>query len=116
MKNKEKIIGTDYTGWPIYKLTLREILKQLGAEVQDGWIGFDNNSSILDIFPVTLEDDGMGYGCEQMFITCADYQSERNHINIWREPLHPNLDDEIESLELDALEELEEDSNKYDYV
>ena len=43
MKNKENIIGFDFQGWPIYKITIREMLKQLGAIERDGWIGFEND-------------------------------------------------------------------------
>ena len=36
MKNKDdrNIIGIDFQGWPVFKMTLREILSDLGAQNQ----------------------------------------------------------------------------------
>ena len=60
-----KQIGTDFQGWPVNALTLREILHKLGFEEDSETItlvkGEDSNK-LLDSYPLTLEDDGMGYG------------------------------------------------------
>lgn len=99
MKNKENIIGFDFQGWPIYKITIREMLKQLGAIERDGWIGFENDSKILDLFPVTFEDDGMGYGANEQFITLVDVASDKSYVNIWREPFYSDTEMRIALIE-----------------
>lgn len=76
-------IGTDFQGWPINKLTLEEILQKMGAiKVRDikgnDIFGFNTNDSVLNSYPRTLEDDGMGYGVNEKFITSVD----RNEDNI----------------------------------
>lgn len=91
MKEKyENIIGFDWQCWPIYKLNLKDILIQLGASIVDGRIGFDENDPILDIFPIRLTDDGMGYSPTMEYITCIDRFNDNNEevINIWTEPQH----------------------------
>jgi hypothetical protein len=57
-------------------------LLQLGAEIIDGRIGFDESDKILNIFPVRLTDDGMGYGTCTEFITCADHYNLDNEQGI----------------------------------
>lgn len=99
MKNKENIIGFNFQGWPIYKITIREMLKQLGAIERDGWIGFENDSKILNLFPVTLEDDGMAYGVNEQFITLVDVASDKSYVNIWRETVHPDVEERIKEIE-----------------
>lgn len=91
------IISVDFQGWPIYKLNLRDILLKLGAKIIDGRIGFDENDKILDIFPVKYEDDGMGYGINEQFITDVDhfYTEEDDIINIWTET--PESPEKIDS-------------------
>ena len=85
------LIGKDWCGWPINKINIREILRQLGATIVDGRIGFDENDSILDIYPTRLTDDGMGYGVEEEWITDVDVfhcENEEPIIYIWTEPQH----------------------------
>lgn len=67
-----KTIGYDFQGWPVKMLTLREILEELGFTEKDGRFGIDNNDELLDAYPVTVEDDGMGYGIEPQYIVEAD--------------------------------------------
>lgn len=67
-----KEIGTDFQGWPIYKLTLREVLKELGFTESEGKVSISSDSEILDAYPITLEDDGMGYGIRRKYIESAD--------------------------------------------
>ena len=67
-----KEIGTDFQGWPIYALTLKEILKQLGfTDTGDGYF-IEKGNEILNAYPRLLEDDGMGYGIDSGFITLAE--------------------------------------------
>lgn len=71
MQLKDHLVGYEYSGWPIFKLTLREILVSLGAKLEDGKLFFDENNPILDVCPKTYEDDGMGYGVNECNIISA---------------------------------------------
>lgn len=65
-------IGTDFQGWPVHAMTLREILKHLGFEEDSETITLKKNEKInrlLDSYPYLLEDDGMGYGVNGEYIT-----------------------------------------------
>ena len=64
-----KEIGTDFQGWPINAMTLREILEQLGIMTLDNCIA---NNPLLDTYPVILEDDGMAHGVNPKYITTVD--------------------------------------------
>ena len=67
-----KQIGTDFQGWSINALTLKEILKQLGfTDTGDGYF-IEKGNEILNAYPLLLEDDGMGYGIDSGFITLAE--------------------------------------------
>lgn len=81
-----KQIGTDFQGWPINALTLREILQRLGfIEYLPGEFTI-GNLELLDSYPLTLEDDGMAYGIKPMFITEVDneiYEDEVSHLNVF---------------------------------
>lgn len=73
MKKEENILCYDFQGWPVYKMTLREMLEKLGFtkisnRSVDYWQIADNDP-ILDTYPQTLEDDGMGYGVNPHFFT-----------------------------------------------
>lgn len=84
--DEDKLISYEIMGeWPIYKLTLREILSRLGAfETPNGIFGFDSANPILDICPCRLTDDGMGYGVNEEWIIDAD-SDNKNYINIFTE-------------------------------
>lgn len=105
MKEKYKdVIGTDSQGWPLYKLNLRDILIQLGANIVNGRIGFDENNCILDIYPTRLIDDGMGYGVGEQYVVDAEVfqcENEEPIIHIWTEPQHPKeeIDQVIQDFE-----------------
>lgn len=81
-----KQIGTDFQGWPINALTLREILQRLGfIEYLPGEFTI-GNLELLDSYPLTLEDDGMAYGIKPMFITEADneiYEDDNSNLNVF---------------------------------
>jgi len=90
-KEYKNIIGIDWQSWPIYKLNLKDILIELGANVINGRIGFDENDPILNVFPRRLIDTGMGYcGTTPEYIVCIDKfkDDEEEIINIWTEPRH----------------------------
>ena len=82
-----KQIGTDFQGWPINALTLREILHKLGfVETLSGEFTFTDNPELLDSYPLTLEDDGMAYGIKPMFITEVDneiYEDDDSNLNVF---------------------------------
>jgi len=95
MKKDEDIISYDFQGWPNYKMTLREILKSLGANVDNGVIGFKEKDPILDIYPKILEDDGMGYGVNERYVIDSYCDEEKNFINMFAEPeMKDNKNDE----------------------
>ena len=65
--------------WPINAMNLKEILENLEFE-NDGeklFIKLDN--PILKAYPVLLEDDGMGYGINEQFISEVDSTLYENH-------------------------------------
>lgn len=75
---KEDIINYDFQGWPVYKMNIRDILKDLGLvldETDNTW-KISNNNPILDIYPITVVDDGMGYGVNEKFITSVSSHPE----------------------------------------
>ena len=69
---KEDIIDFDFQGWPVYKMNIRSILKNLGFECEGGKWVIDDADPTLDIYPCILEDDGMGYGVNEQCITSVD--------------------------------------------
>lgn len=83
--NNDNIIGYDFQGWPVRKKTLREVLIALGGKETDGNIVFDTNDTKLtfESYPRTLEDDGMGYGVNQRYITEVDVND--GNVTFWCE-------------------------------
>ena len=92
MKNQYKnIIGVDWQGQPIQKLTLKDILIQLGAKTIDNKVCFDINNPILNLYPTRLADDGMGYGVDEQYIIWSDLNYDddgQQYIRIWTESKH----------------------------
>lgn len=87
MDKEEDIISYGFQGWPNFKRTLREILNMMGAVEENGMIGFKTDDAILDVYPKVLEDDGMGYGVNERYITevgVAD--KDKSFISIFAEP------------------------------
>ena len=75
-----KRIGTDFQGWPVNALSLRDILEHIGAkENENGWV-IEKNNDILDAYPRVLEDDGMGYGVHPSYITDVDNETYEDNI------------------------------------
>lgn len=101
MLNKEKLISYEVVGgWPIYKKTLKELLLQLGAIEKDGVLGFPVESPILNLFPVRLESDVMGYGVNEQWFTEASSDGT-SFINIFteKELSKEKLDEYIKEVE-----------------
>lgn len=88
--NKEKLVGYDFQGWPIFKMTLKEVLLGLGGKEEDNKIIFDANDPSMKIFPSILEDDGMGYGVNKQCIVEAEVfksneeNTDKIYVNIFR--------------------------------
>ena len=81
--NFDKLINYEVIGeWPIYKKTLRELLKDLGAIECNNIIGFNNNNPILDICPMRFHADVMGYGVDEEWITEISTDN-KTYINIF---------------------------------
>lgn len=84
-----KQIGTDFQGWPVNALTLREILHKLGFEEDSKTITLikdEDSNKLLDSYPLTLEDDGMAYGIKPMLITEVDsevYEDENSKLKVF---------------------------------
>lgn len=82
-------IGTEImSDWPIYAKTFKEILEELGCKELENGV-FKISEELLTSYPVTLQDDGMGYGVNEMYITLAEgtvYKSDIGNIfNLWRD-------------------------------
>lgn len=87
MNNEQDMLGYDFQGWPIYKKNLREIISAIGFKIEDGKWTMDNSNPLLDCYPVTLEDDGMGYGINEKFIEEVGVV-EGSRINIFIDKKH----------------------------
>lgn len=98
-KKDERIIGFDQQGWPIRKATLGEMLESIGFRKSDrngeAYYEMKADSPIFDVYPMVLEDDGMGYGVNERFITdseIGDDASGNPYFNIFAEKATPNID------------------------
>ena len=91
-----KHITRDFQGWPVSIYTLREILLSLGFKENCKQIYLTKNKKnnmLLDAYPHLLEDDGMGYGINEEYVTEVNndvYDTEIvgekiNVFNIFRE-------------------------------
>ena len=77
-------IGKDFEGWPIYKLTLREILQKFGATLDAcGKVGFDDDDPTLDKYPEFFIDDGMGYSPYSYSVISAITNKETGMLQAW---------------------------------
>lgn len=64
-------IGTDFEGFPLEALTIKEILLKLGFKIEGDKFSIDNDASILNVYPLVFEDDGI-YGINPRFVTEVD--------------------------------------------
>ena len=92
------VIYFDFQGWPVYRLTLEDIIKNSGLFTYDPdkkvyYIKADDPR--LGIYPTTLEDDGMGYGVNEKFVTECSYvpvENSKDRINVFIHPKKENTD------------------------
>ena len=91
MKNKENIIGFDFQGWPVRKLTLEEILVKLGARLNPETCMYEIDKSLVETIPTVYTDDGMGYGVNEAYIVDAD-RNEADECTVWIDAADKNID------------------------
>jgi hypothetical protein len=88
---EEEIINYDFQGWPIRKMSLKDILEYSGLfthDIEKSIYFINDDAPVLNIYPTTLEDDGMGYGINEKFISDFTYvplESNEDRINIFIE-------------------------------
>ena len=110
-------IMRDFQGWPVKAHTLREILLSLGFEEDSETITLikgEENMKLLDSYPHLLEDDGMGYGVNEEYITEVDnniYETDIvgekiNVFNMFREKVIPEEVNKIREEEKEIEERL----------
>ena len=99
-----KTISYDFQGWPMYAMTLWEILEKLGFKKEGNKVVGEISEDLLNAYPVLLEDDGMGYGVNQQYIIEVDknntYNNSELHIpvfNMFRQEYRPDIIDEMEN-------------------
>ena len=91
--NNENIIGFDFQGWPITKLSVREILERLGAKLNDTTGIYEiENTQALNLYPRVLGDDGMAYGIEKGFITEFEISPNNDYCNVFVDKKDENID------------------------
>lgn len=71
--DESRWIGKDFQGWPICKLTFKELLDELGLVDKNGEIHIKADDPILNIFPIRVCDDGAGYGIDDQYFISASY-------------------------------------------
>ena len=97
LRKDDRIIGFDFQGWPVRMVTLGEMLESIGFRKadRDGEVYYEMkaDSPIFDVYPSVLEDDGMGYGVNERFITDSGIGEDKNgnpYFNIFAEKEMPN--------------------------
>ena len=75
--DESRWIGKDFQGWPICKLTFKELLDELGLVDENGEVHIEANNPILNIFPIRVCDDGMGYGVDDQYFISASYTDKK---------------------------------------
>lgn len=87
-------IGTDFQGWPVNAMNLREILKRLGFKENKNSFSISKKNKLLDAYPCLLEDDGMGYGVNSEYVIEADanvYETDVKVIDYEMTNDHPDF-------------------------
>ena len=75
--DESRWIGKDFQGWPICKLTFKELLDELGLVDENGEVHIKSDNPILNIFPIRVCHDGMGYGVDDQYFISASYTDEK---------------------------------------
>ena len=82
LKNDKTIVNFDSQGWPNRKMDLKSILETIGFgiyEVNGEQIfGIKAESKLLETYPLTIEDDGMGYGINEQFVVDVTKSGEND--------------------------------------
>lgn len=94
MKNKN-IIGFDFQGWPIEKISLETIIERLGGVYNEQTGNYEIPKDELQVYPKVYTDDGMGYGAMGWYVTDIDY-SDNDICNIWIEGEDININTYLE--------------------
>ena len=65
-------IGTDFDGFPVEAMTVKEILLKLGFKTEGNKFSIDKNDEILNAYPMVCENDGMAYPTNPEFLVYVD--------------------------------------------
>lgn len=52
-------------------------MDELGLVDENGEVHIKSDNPILDVFPIRVCDDGMGYGIDDQYFTSASYTDEK---------------------------------------
>lgn len=90
---KKKMVNFNFEGWPEYKYSVKDILIEFGATLNEKTGMWEiPDSEDLNIYPRLLEDDGMGYGSNERYIISVDFNNEDGYCNIWNDAELPNIE------------------------
>lgn len=97
--DKERIINYDFEGWPICKMNIREIIELFGGVLNESTGNYEiKNDAALDICPVILEEDGMGYGVNPRYLIEGGFATpEKEQFYMFSDVLLENIDAWTES-------------------
>lgn len=90
MKNNN-IIGFDFQGWPVEKISFETIIEQLGGVYNEETGNYEIPKDELQVIPKVYTDDGMGYGAMGWYVTAIDY-TDTDVCNIWIDKEDENID------------------------
>lgn len=65
-------IGTDFDGFPVEAMTVKEILLKLGFKTEGNKFSIDKNAEILNAYPMACKNDGMAYPTNPEFLVNVD--------------------------------------------
>lgn len=82
--NDENIINFDFQGWPEYKRTLKDLIIAIGGIYNEETKKWEiTDAGYLNTCPILFQDDGMGYGVNEMRIVDIDVDKVAQTCNIW---------------------------------
>lgn len=99
-----RTISYDFQGWPMYAMTLWEILAELGFKKENGKVVGEIDEDLLNAYPRVLRDDGMGYGVESRYVCEVSkdiYDDPDLNIpvfNIFRQEYRQDIIDRVENI------------------
>lgn len=87
MKIEEDKLYNDFQGWPVYKMTVKEILSKLGFErIEENGVFYwriKEDESTMNNYPVIYHDDSMGYSPTTEYITESYIDPTDSSIILW---------------------------------